>query len=60
MKITKQIKINAQKDLVHYFACKREVIQTSLNSNSSKLREFVKAFGTQLSIFYYLVLVRSI
>ena len=31
-----------------------------LKTNSSKLREFVQAFGPQLSIFYYLVLVPSI
>ena len=29
----------------------------SLNQNSSKIRDFVQAFGPQLSIFYYLVLV---
>ena len=33
------------------FACTREVIQKSLNQNSSKLRDFVQAFGPQLSIF---------
>ena len=29
-----------------------EVIQKSLNKNSNKLRNFVQAFGPQLSIFY--------
>ena len=46
--------------LTMYFACTREVIQKSLNQNSSKLSDFVQAFGSKLSIFYYLVLVRSI
>ena len=41
--------------LTLYFAYAREVIQ-----NSIKLRDFVQAFGPQISIFYYLMLVRSI
>ena len=46
--------------LTMYFACTREVIQKSFNQHSNKYRDFVQAFGPQLSIFYHLVLVRSI
>ena len=42
--------------LTMYFACTREVIQKSLNQNSRKWSDF----RHQLSIFYYVVLVRSI
>ena len=45
--------------LTWYFACTREVIQKSLNQNSSKLGVFVHGFGPHLSIFNYVVLVRS-
>ena len=38
----------------------REVIQKSLNKDSSKFWDFAQVFGPQLSIFYYLVLVCSI
>ena len=43
--------------LIMYFECTRTVNQKSLNKNSSKLEDFVQAFGPQISIFYYLVLV---
>ena len=41
--------------LTMYFACTREVIL-----NSSKLRDFIQAFGPQLSIFDYLAGVGSL
>ena len=36
------------------------LIQKSLNQNSRWLMDFFQAFGPQLSIFYYLVMGRSI
>ena len=36
--------------LIMGFACTREVIQKSLNQNSSKLRDFVQAFGPILLV----------
>ena len=46
--------------LVHVFCMYKGVIQKSFNQPLSKFGVFVQAFGRQLSIFNYLVLVRSI
>ena len=47
-------------NLDHVFCIYKGVIQKSLNENSSKIGDFVQAFGLQLSILYSVVLVRSI
>ena len=47
-------------DLAMYFACTREIILRSLNQNSGKFGGYVQAFGPQLNIFYYVVLVRNV
>ena len=52
-------KLKPKNDLDPTIVCTREVIQKSLNQNSSRLRDFVQEFGPQLSIFYCLVLARK-
>ena len=42
--------------LALHFTCTKEIFQNSLNQNSSRLREFVQAFGPQLTNAYFTVL----
>ena len=51
---------NIKKNRPHAFCMNKGGYQESLNRKSCKLFDFVQTFGPQLSIFYYLVLVRSI